>query len=193
MPTYAASNERASWKQTVKARHGNKLRPAYRATLLAICIALLGMIGIFSPPTAAQTGPFAALPGNWSGTGKIRVKSGETLTNERIRCTATYRLRGNYNIDLRLGCTSDSYKFDLTGEFEADETGRFSGRWTEHSRNVGGTAIGTVRGDTLQVHVESSAFAADLQLVTRGQRQTISLDSHGAGQIVTASIALQRT
>jgi hypothetical protein len=123
----------------------------------------------------------------------IRVKSGESLTNERIRCTATYRLRGNYNVDLQLGCNSDSYKFDLTGEFEADETGRFTGRWTEHSRSVGGTAIGTVRGDTLQVHVESSGFAANLRLVTRDRRQSISLDSHGAGQIVTASISLRRT
>ncbi len=106
----------------------NVRRPAFRATLLAICITSLGATGVFSKPTAARTGPFAPLSGHWSGSGTIRVKSAENLTNERIRCTANYRLRGNYNVDLQLGCNSDSYKFDLTGEFEADESGRFSGR-----------------------------------------------------------------
>ena len=158
-----------------------------------VCIALLGASGAFPEPSLAQSSPFAALSGRWSGNGTIRVKGSETQTNERIRCTASYRIRGNHAVDLELGCNSDSYKFDLTGEFEADETGRFSGRWTEHSRNVGGTAIGTVRGDTLQTHVESSAFAANLQFVTRGRQQSISLDSHGAGQTVIAAIMLQRT
>jgi hypothetical protein len=44
----------------------------------------------------------------------------------------------------------------------------------------------------IRILIESSAFAADLSLVTRGQRQSISLDSHGTGQIVTGSITLQR-
>lgn len=160
---------------------------------VAVCLMLLSASGILSQPTLAQSGPFAALPGRWSGSGTIRVKSAETQTNERIRCTATYRLRGNHAVDLEFGCNSDNYKFDLTGEFEADETGHFSGRWTERSRNIGGTAIGTVRGGTLQTHIESSAFAANLKLITRGRQQSINLDSQGAGQIVTATITLRRT
>lgn len=162
------------------------------AIRLAVCITLLG-VGMIPLPTLAQSAPFAAMSGRWTGSGTIRVKSADTQTDERIRCAASYRPRGNYGVDLQLGCNSDSYKFDLTGEFEADESGRFSGRWTEHSRNVGGTAIGTVHGDTLEVHVESSAFAANLRLVTRGRQQSIGLDSHGAGQTVTAAITLRRT
>lgn len=168
-----------------------------RLVRLSFCAALLVWGGAFlgcntpSPAFAAE-GPFAGLAGKWSGTGLVRVKSADKQTAERIRCTATYRLRGSHGVDLRLGCRSDSYNVDLSGEFDADEDGRLSGRWTEHSRNVGGTGIGTVRGDTIQLHIESSAFAADLNLVTRDQRQSISLDSHGAGQVVTGSITLQR-
>jgi hypothetical protein len=44
----------------------------------------------------------------------------------------------------------------------------------------------------LDVHVESAGFAADLVLVTRNRRQSITIDSHGAGQIVKASISLNR-
>lgn len=173
---------------TVMRRHIIHL-PYCLAALLCALVLWGGSIA------AAQTtsGPFAGFAGRWSGTGTIRVKNAEKDVNERIRCTATYRPRGNAGIDLQLGCRSDSYSFDLTGEFEADDSGQVSGRWTEHSRNVGGTAIGTARAGTLRLHVESSAFAANLTLTTRGQRQTISLDSHGAGQTVTASMTLQRS
>jgi hypothetical protein len=140
---------------------------------------------------AAAGGPFGAFPGEWSGTGKIQVKGQNT---ERLRCKASYRPRGSSGstIALRLSCDSDSYKFDLVGDFEADEESHISGRWSENSRNVGGTAIGSVRGDRFQLHVESSAFSADMIMTTRGTRQAVSFDAHGGGQIVTASITLSR-
>lgn len=168
------------------ARHSPSL-----AALLCSIVLWSGSLALPQPASAEQN-PFAGFSGRWSGTGTIRVKSSEKNNVERVRCTATYRPRGNYNIDLQLGCKSDSYNFDLSGEFEADASGQVSGRWTEHSRGVGGTAIGTARGQTLRLHVESAAFAADIALTTRGQRQSISLDSRGAGQTVTASMTLQR-
>jgi len=142
---------------------------------------------LWTQPAAA--GPFAQFSGSWSGSGTVR--SGDTPT-ERIRCTATYRPRGERNIDLALRCASDSYNFDLVGEFQADERNQVSGRWTERSRNVGGTAVGQARGDRLQIHVESSAFSADLAMVTRNRRQSVTIDTQGGGQIVKASISLRR-
>jgi hypothetical protein len=112
----------------------------------------------------------------------------------RVRCTANYRLRGSSgrDIDLQLSCKSDSYNFDLAGEFETDASNRISGRWSERSRNIGGTVIGTARRDRIQIHVESSAFAADLVMVTRARQQTVTIDSQGGGQFVKSSIALRR-
>lgn len=140
---------------------------------------------------AAAGGPFNAFPGEWSGTGKIQVKGQDT---ERLRCKASYQPRGSSGaiIKLRLSCDSDSYKFDLVGDFEADADNRISGRWSENSRNVGGTAVGSVRNDRFQLHVESSAFAADMTMTTRGTRQAVSFDAQGGGQVVTASITLSR-
>ena len=106
-------------------------------------------------PALAAGGPFAALTGAWGGNGTIQPGNG---TTERIRCNANYRPRGSSGaeIDLDLRCASDSYNFDLTGQFSADDGNRITGQWTERTRNIGGSVIGTVRGDRLQVHVESS-------------------------------------
>ena len=160
-----------------------------RLATLAVAATLLA--APLDRSAVADSGPFAALPGDWSGTGKIRVQGQNA---ERLRCKATYRSTGStqHDVNLRLACDSDSYKFDLTGDFTADASNNISGRWTESSRNVGGTAIGTVQGDRFQIHIESSAFAANMELVTRGTRQAVTFDAHGGGQVVDSSITLNR-
>ena len=163
------------------------------AALLGCClIALVSAFFIPLLPTSAATGPFADFTGSWSGTGTVRT--GDSAP-ERIRCVANYRPRGSsqHEVDLQLRCASDSYNFDLAGQFTADERNEITGQWTERSRNTGGTAIGRANGNRLDVHVESAGFAADLVLVTRNRRQSITIDSHGGGQIVKASISLSRS
>ena len=139
----------------------------------------------------ANSAPFSNLPGKWSGTGKIRVKGQDT---ERLRCSATYQPRGSSGstIVIRLACDSDSYKFELVGDFNADSGNAISGRWTENTRNIGGSAIGKVAGDRFDLHIESSAFAANLRMVTRSDRQSVTFDAQGGGQIVDASITLNK-
>jgi hypothetical protein len=142
-------------------------------------------------PALAAAGPFSALTGGWGGTGTIQPGNGAT---ERIRCNANYRPRGSSGneVEIDLRCASDSYNFDLTGQFTADGSNHISGQWTERTRNIGGNAIGTARGERIEVHVESGAFAADLTLTTRGQRQNVLIASPGGGQPMKASITLSR-
>lgn len=142
-------------------------------------------------PASAASGPFAALSGRWSGTGIIRQQGGKT---ERIRCDATYRPLGStqHEVDIQLSCKSDSYNFDLTGQFQADASNQISGRWSERSRGIGGTGIGYARGKRIQIHVETSAFAATLHMVTSGRRQSVKIESHGGGAISSVSITLHR-
>ncbi|MEJ2624422.1 MAG: hypothetical protein P8Z80_07755 [Pseudolabrys sp.] len=158
------------------------------AAILA-CSVLLA-VAVAAPPALAASGPFVDFKGAWSGTGKVRT---ETKT-ERIRCDAKYRVSDSrgHAVNLELTCKSDSYSFDLVGDFRANASGAISGRWTERSRGIGGTVIGQGRGDYIQILVESSAFAAKLVMVTRGSRQSVSIDSHGGGRVVKASIGLHR-
>ena len=161
-------------------------RRPFSATVLCLLA-----VTLLTVPAAAASGPFADYVGSWTGTGTLRPSGGAA---ERIRCKAQYRQIGTsqHEINLQLRCASDSYNFDLTGDFTADDQDQVSGRWTERSRNVGGTAIGNARGDRLQIHAESSAFSADLVLVTRNRRQSVTIDSQGGGQVVKASITLSR-
>ncbi len=162
------------------------------AALIVCClVALVSAFFIPLLPTAAATGPFADFSGTWSGTGTVRTGGNAP---ERIRCNANYRQRGSsqHEVDLQLRCASDSYNFDLAGQFTADDRNEITGQWTERSRNTGGTAIGRANGERLDVHVESGGFAADLVMVTRNRRQSVTIDSQGGGQTVKASISLSR-
>ena len=145
------------------------------------------------PPSSASAadGPFAEFPGSWSGGGTLKPENGAA---ERIRCNANYRKGSAPNeINLQLRCASDSYNFDLSGEFVVDGQNQVNGRWTERTRSVGGTAVGNTSGDRLQLHIESAGFAAELVMVTKNKRQSVTIDSHGAGQVVKASISLNRS
>lgn len=170
---------RVSWSRTKFAR-------------LAGCVLLLFLCtGTAVQPVSAESGPFAGFDGHWSGTGTIKPADKPT---ERIRCEATYRPRGSsqHEIDLQLRCDSDSYKFDLGGQFQADEGNHISGSFTESTRGVGGTVVGNAQGPRMQIHVESSAFSATMVLVTRGRSQSVSIDAQGGGQFVKASLTLHR-
>lgn len=163
------------------------------AVLLGCCLALTAAAFVVPLPSAlAEGGPFADFSGLWSGAGTLRPENGAA---EQIRCNANYRQRGSSQreVDLQLRCASDSYNFDMIGEFSVDESNQVSGRWTERTRSVGGTAVGNAEGDRLQLHIESAGFAADVVMVTRNKRQSVTINSHGGGQIVKASITLNRS
>ncbi len=167
--------------------HPSISRSHYLRAAVSTC-AILFLLGA-RPASAA--GPFAEFGGHWSGTGTIRQVD---KAPERIRCDATYRARGSsqHEIDLQLRCDSDSYRFDLAGQFQADEGNHISGSFTERTRSVGGNIVGNARGDHMQIHVESSAFSATMVMVTRNRRQSVNIDAQGGGQFVKASITLRR-
>jgi hypothetical protein len=157
--------------------------PRLSTTLTAAAL----LAGAASLPALAA-GPFESLSGNWSGTGTVHPQGGSP---ERIRCNANYRPQGGSDLTVRLRCASDSYTFDLSGQISTDGSS-LRGQWNENSRGVGGTVEGTVRGDRMQVHIETAGFSAALGITTRGRRQDVSMDSRGGGQIVRGSISMSR-
>jgi hypothetical protein len=124
----------------------------------------------------AQTGPFVGFDGNWSGNGTVALSDG---TIERIRCKADYKVNGS-GLGLRqnLHCASDSYKFDLSSDVTSNGD-RISGNWSEKSRNIFGNLQGTAGGGQIDVFVEASGFAANLNLKTTGNKQSVQIDSKG--------------
>src|SRR5712675_267535 len=113
----------------------------------------------------AQTGPFAGFAGVWSGSGTVTLSDGAT---ERIRCKADYK------VDLSSDVTSQG--------------DRISGNWSEASRNIFGNLQGTAGGGQIDVFVEASGFAANLNLRTNGNKQTVQIDSKGEIRGVTITM-----
>lgn len=133
-------------------------------------------------------GPFAGFDGNWSGAGTVALSNG---TTENIRCKADYKVNANgLGLKQNLHCASDSYKFDLSSDVTS-QGDRISGNWSEKSRNIFGNLQGTAGGGQIDVFVEASGFAANLNLRTNGSKQVVQISSKG--EIRGVNITLTKT
>ena len=125
---------------------------------------------------AQASGPFAGFDGNWSGAGTVSLSNG---TTEAIRCKADYKVAASgLNLKQNLHCASDSYKFDLSSDVTS-QGDRISGNWSEKSRNIFGNLQGTAGAGQIDVFVEASGFAANLNCRTNGTKQVVEIESKG--------------
>jgi hypothetical protein len=153
--------------------------PAFQAAALAAALTLT------ATASHAQSGPFAGFEGAWSGSGTVSLSDG---TKERIRCRASYKVQsGGQTLQQSLRCASDSYKFDLNSNV-VSQGSSISGTWNEASRNINGNLQGRAGGGQIDVFVEAAGFAASLTLVTRGNKQSVSISSKGEIQGVNISM-----
>lgn len=134
--------------------------------------------------------PFQRLAGQWSGSGVIDFADGN---REPIRCRASYDLLGEINkLQFDIRCASASYHFDLRGS-ASYSNGAITGNWSEVTRNAAGTMSGTAKGSRFQVMAQSAAYTASLTLQTRGNRQTVTIQSPDpSAQLRGASINLRK-
>jgi hypothetical protein len=153
-----------------------------RAALLSASLCLAG-----SAALAAPASPFSAMAGSWSGGGTLTMADGRA---ERLRCRASYDVSGGSTLSLNLRCASDSYNFDLRSDVEY-QGGAIRGSWSESSRNASGTISGQAKGDQILASATGPNFAANLSLVTHGNRQTVSIRSAGT-EISGVSVTLSR-
>jgi hypothetical protein len=134
---------------------------------------------------AQSTGPFAGFAGTWAGSGTVALSNGST---ERIRCKADYKVNATgLGLKQNLRCASDSYKFDLSSNVTS-QGDRISGNWSEASRNIFGNLQGTAGGGQIEVFVEASGFAANLNLRSNGTKQVVQIDSKGEIRGVTITM-----
>jgi hypothetical protein len=89
-----------------------------------------------------------------------------------------------------LKCASDSYKFELSSNVTS-QGDRIIGTWSEAGRNINGNLQGTAGGGQIDVFVEAAGFAATLNVVTRGNKQAVSISSKG--EIRAVSISMVRS
>ena len=169
---------------------GHMFESSSRTFPAAMRLALFLVALVHSPvPSHAQQRSFAGLSGSWSGGGFLRSASGQ---RERIRCRANYQVDENgTRLQQSLRCASDSYRFDVSSNIVADG-GVLSGSWSETSRNVSGSVSGRVHGGQIHARIDGAGFSANLIVSTRGDRQSVTIESPGH-EITEVSVALTRT
>jgi hypothetical protein len=133
----------------------------------------------------AQSSAFAGFAGNWSGGGTVSLDDG---SSERIRCRATYKVNGA-SMDMNLTCASDAYKFNLLAEVVA-AGGEVTGKWSETSRNVGGSIQGRGANGSFQVIAEAAGFSSNISLKTSGNKQQVTMKADS--QFRAANISLSK-
>ena len=116
--------------------------------------------------------PFAAIAGNWTGSGVIM------LTNdikENLRCRANHSFaQASSSLSLSIKCSSDNYRFELTSNV-VERRGQISGKWTEASYTVSGNISGAWPAIACTAVAQGDKFTSPITLTTTGNRQTVSL------------------
>lgn len=167
------------------------MRPVSATSTMTIAgLALALWLSAYGGGHAQGSAPFEKLAGQWSGSGTIDLSNG---AKEPIRCRAAYDvLDQQKSLQLNIRCASESYNFDLRAN--AKHASRaISGTWSESTRDVAGTISGKVDGDRFEVLAKGPSFSANLTLITRGDRQSVVIQSQEAESAVKrASISLQR-
>jgi hypothetical protein len=160
------------------------------APSLVVFLTTFLICGLASATDAkAQTGPFSAYAGSWTGAGVITVSNGGS---ERIRCRARYSvLQSDTDLNQELRCASDSYHFELKSVLLADPEGRIRGTWEETTRRANGSVSGQLAGGVVTGHVEGTGFTADMTVTLRGDRQSLRLVPSGA-DITLVTIEMRR-
>jgi hypothetical protein len=155
----------------------------------AIAVAALALaLPLFASSSHAQSGPFAPLAGTWSGEGTITTSNGGS---ERIRCRARYAVgEGGRAFQQALTCASDSYKFEISSNVEADD-GRVTGTWSEATRGVSGNLSGRISGPNISARVDGAGFTAGVAVNTRGRSQSVVIRPQGT-DVADVTVSLHK-
>jgi hypothetical protein len=142
------------------------------------------------PGLGFERGPIRPIGGELSGSGTIDLSNGR---REPIKCRASYDVLEDQNkLQLNIHCASDSYNFDLRSS-ATYAAGAITGSWSESTRNAAGTLSGKVEGVGFQVVAKGPTFTANLNLVTRGDKQSVTIKSQDAqADVQGATIVLKR-
>jgi hypothetical protein len=155
----------------------------------AAAILLAASPGSSQKSAEAAINPFEGMAGAWAGNGSITLGSGE---KERIRCRVVYEVsdRGD-RVEQDLRCASDSYKFELYCDISF-ANGFVTGRWNERTQKTSGTISGRAAAGQIDALAETSGFAAFFTMITRGDRQSVRIESKSP-EISDVTITLRRT
>jgi hypothetical protein len=192
-PTSNVVGTPTTWRGKTRGlpRKGAWFMPLYARKLATLALHVIAAAAtlwtLCSVAQPRESGPFAALVGEWVGSGAVTADN----RSERIRCKVSYGLGGDpAELIQNLVCASDSYRFDVASSIFANE-GLISGQWSERTRGISGRLSGVVSANEIRARVEAQGFSASIDVSTRGDRQTVLIRPRAA-DVSSVSVSLRR-
>lgn len=130
-------------------------RPALIAIAVAVAVALSD--GAAAPALAQAS----RLDGNWSGSGRMVLSSGNA---ERVRCRATFRRQASRTFGMTAICATPSTRISQVARVQQVSQGRYEGRFYNREYDVSGTIRVTLRGSRLTASLSGGGASAYLSL-----------------------------
>jgi hypothetical protein len=125
---------------------------------------------------AAAPSALAPLVGAWTGTGSIRLESGQS---EAVKCKVYYTDRGA-QVGVALRCASSGAKIDLRATLNSAGA-KISGTWEERQFNAAGLLTGTANGSRLMLDMDGGGIKANVLVATNGANQTLTISADNGG------------
>ncbi len=142
---------------------------------LSAMLAAAGLFMLSTAPAAAQS-PFAALSGNWTGSGKVRFTGG---SSEAVTCRAYYTPKeAGASLGVAILCASPSSKIELRATLIYD-AGKVTGKWEERTYNVAGEVEGQANPSKINVSINGGGMTGSLAVGVNGGSQTVTIKTDG--------------
>ena len=149
--------------------------PTWPATAAGAALAAACLLGLTAAAAAAQS-PFAALTGNWTGSGKVRFTGG---ISEAVTCKAYYTPKeAGASLGVAILCASPSSKIELRATLAYD-AGKVTGKWEERTYNVAGEVQGQASSNKINVSINGGGMTGSLAVGVNGGSQSVNIKTDG--------------
>lgn len=135
-----------------------------------------GLAAVLAAPALAD-GPFGPFAGSWSGSGQVKMASGQS---EPIKCKAYYTTKSADDLSLAMRCASASAKIEMRATL-AHSGGSVTGNWEERSYNASGSIAGKASTNHLNLSINGGGLTGKLSVQVNGSSQSVSISTDGAG------------
>lgn len=143
-------------------------------SLAAAGLALIATGAVANPGVT----PFGALDGSWTGTGQVRLESGQS---ENLKCKGYYKAKdAGTGLGLSILCASANSRIELRATLVASG-GRVSGTWEERTFNAAGDVTGQVSDSRITLAIAGGGIAGTMAVTFTGSNQRVAITTSGTG------------
>jgi hypothetical protein len=135
---------------------------------------------------SAAADPISDLTGYWTGTGSVKLSSGNT---ERVKCAVTYKVsEDSKQVRQTMRCASQDYTINAAADLRLNGA-QVTGNWEEKTYSATGQVTGRYTGTALNLSIQGGTFSAVMNVTLSNCKQSIDITPQGL-DVTKVSIGL---